>query len=117
MPRKKMKIVKSKTCYLTYGHDGYKKGKFNEKKPNYMWGFVKGRIYKEAETPDCKGHGEVDSWQGKDWDYCGRYDAKKKIISCVIHTTRAISFRTLPKTLVSHLEQSFPKAKTIAVCD
>jgi hypothetical protein len=117
MPRKKMKIEKAKGSYLTIGHDGYKRGVFNEKKPNYMWGFVKGRVHKEAETPECHGHGMVSRWRGKCWDFNGRYDAKKKIISCVIHTDNISCFRKLPKTLVSHLEQSFPKAKKIVVFD
>lgn len=115
MPRKRILIVKAKKGYLDFGHEVYKGGKkaYNKKHPNYMWGFVKGKLYKKAETPTCSGHGDVDSWRGNDWDYCGRYDAKKKIISCVIHVDKMLSFRKLPKTLVSHLEQTFPKAKKI----
>jgi len=117
MPRKKMKIEKARGSYLSVGHDGYRDGNFTEKKPNYMWGFVKGRVYYRAETKKCYGHGCVADWRDKYWDYSGRYDAQKRIISCVVIGDGISSFRKLPKTLVSHLEQCFPKAKKIVVFD
>jgi hypothetical protein len=115
MPRKKINIVKAKSGYLAIGHDGYSRGKFNEKKPNYIWIFEKGKIDTREETSECYGHGSVGEWNFS--DFSGRYDAKKKVISCVIHVKSITNFRELPKTLVEQLYQHFPKAKKIVVFD
>lgn len=115
MPRKKIKIVKNKSSYLQIGHDGYSRGDYDKKNPNYMWVFSKGRIYKEKETQECPGHGSVGEWCGLERDFSGRYDGTKRVISCVINTNSITSFRHLPQSVVSQLEQCFPNAKKIVV--
>lgn len=118
MPRKKIKVVKTKKGYLSIGHAVYRKGAkaYNSKKPNYMWGYTKGKVSKWKETPECDGHSNIVGWCDVDWSFTGRYDAKTRAISCVIKCGGINSFRNLPETLTSQLEQSFPKAKKIVVC-
>ena len=117
MPRKKIKIVKAQLGYCSIGHSVYSEGAeaYNSENPNYIWGYGKGKVSKWAETPECRGHANVPHWTAGDWFYYGRYDARLKKISCVICDLRDHSFRNLPKTLISQLEQFFPNAREMVV--
>lgn len=117
MFRKKIQIEDAKKGYLKFGHGVYRGKNYNEKNPNYMWGYTKSKVSKWAETPECTGHADIKGWVGGEWSFWGRYDAKKRTISCVIGEKGANPFRKLPRTVVSQLEQCFPNAKKIVVFD
>jgi hypothetical protein len=117
MPRKKIKISKSKSGnYLGVGHDVFTHGAdlYNKENPNLIWGFKEGKVFKWEETPEFRGHASVPNWGGQEWGFYGRYDAKSHIVSCVI-CNNVHSFRKLPQSLVSQLEQAFPNAKKIVI--
>lgn len=120
MPRKKIEIYdarEKKKGYLDFGHAVFNDGEeaYNPKNSNYMWGFREGKVSKWEETPECRGHANCDDWRGQTWMYSGRYDAKLKTISCVTCSSGLSSFKRISQSLVSQLEQIFPKAKKIAL--
>ncbi len=119
MPRKKLKIKKSESGYLDIGHTVFSKGPefYNKENPNYVWGYKEGKVSKWTETPECMGHADVPHWHAGGWLFWGRYDAKSKKISCVISYLGANTFRNIPKTIISQLEQSFPNAVAIIIFD
>ena len=115
MPRKKLKVEQSTECYLRIGHQGYNDGYYDTENPNYLWVSIDGRLEARQETEDCQGHHEVDEWLAPTRQFNGRYDGQKKLISCVPRNTS--NFRELPQTLISQLQQKFPKAKKIVICN